>query len=490
MDPVEQPKVVFPGQLPLGDARLVRPAEVRRLRFDDFLRIPNAGRPRVVRVGESWPVIPIEAVAAGDTQVLAAHEPGKIDSPHLDLDPLADFPSVESVVACTRIRASRDLPSIREILVLGHSLLVDTATLSHLPGLESLYIPHVARQRVIDLACLPAQQMRQLAIWRWDVASLAPLAHMTGLRHLDVTFFKESVDILAALHELTYLNILGPAKGWASLRQCANLEIASIIDFQMANMKRWDTWKRLRIACFGGRGVKSLAGIEACEQLESLLLLNLRTGDLAPLRDLQRLSTLTLRLPDRAIDLASIAQIPKLRRFEIDAMPVTQNDVAHLPSLAPLWKAAALEEIILNGTCVDDGDLSPLASIGTLRRVHLGQDINCDVEKLRQARPDVTIDYKPPSGPARKFERVGQVNIYPPGDGINEGSIFDSFAQLLHTSTNYAAEKLIRTEVRKSDPALLKRLDWDTEAGAVGIYAKDEKDIRAVADAINRLLSR
>src|SRR5689334_24397452 len=95
VDPVEQPKVVLPGQLPLGDARLVRPADVRRLRFDNFLRIPNAARPRVVRVGESWPVIPIEAVAAGDTQVLAAHEPGKIDSPHLDLDPLADFPSVE-----------------------------------------------------------------------------------------------------------------------------------------------------------------------------------------------------------------------------------------------------------------------------------------------------------------------------------------------------------------------------------------------------------
>ena len=58
----------------------------------------------------------------------------------------------------------------------------------------------------------------------------------------------------------------------------------------------------------------------------------------------------------------------------------------------------------------------------------------------------------------------------------------------MNLETNYAAEKAIRSAIKKRDPAAAKRLDWDTEAGAVGIYAKTESDIRLAAETVGDLL--
>jgi hypothetical protein len=114
----------------------------------------------------------------------------------------------------------------------------------------------------------------------------------------------------------------------------------------MANMKRWNTWKRLRSLGLGGRGLKSLSEIEACQRLESLLLLNFHTGDLSPLCDLPRLAEITFRMPDRSLDLLSLARVKTLRRLEIDEAPISESDFVRLPSLTPLSQAPALEEIV------------------------------------------------------------------------------------------------------------------------------------------------
>ncbi len=137
--------------------------------------------------------------------MFAAREPSKGNSPIIDLDVLAQFPSVESVVASTHIRTARELSAIRELILCGRELGLNTATLKSLTGIESLYIPHLVRDALLDLDCLPAEAMRQLAIWRWDVRSLAPLAKMTGLRELDVTLFNESLaEIVSKMQGLTF----------------------------------------------------------------------------------------------------------------------------------------------------------------------------------------------------------------------------------------------------------------------------------------------
>jgi hypothetical protein len=290
------------------------------------------------------------------------------------------------------------------------------------------------------------------------------------------------------MKDLKYLSIKGPAKGWAKLRECTLLEEAHFIDVQIANLRRWNTWKRLRSFTLSGRGVKSLSGLENLESLETLTLLNMRTDELKALRELRQLTSLTLRMPAAGLDLESIAQVPLLRSLEIDDSSNTDADMFRIPTLKPIEKAAALGEVLLRCT-VEDGDLTPLAKLPQLRKVKLASYIGADVEALRAARPDVEIDYTPPDPKWAKLkERVGRITIQRPGEGMKVWSIFESLAELLNVSTNYAAESLIKREIKKRHPDLAKRLHWDTEGGAVGISADAEADIRSVAEIINHLI--
>jgi hypothetical protein len=470
--------------LPRDWSRSERPASVVRYTFEDFV-----GRVAKRKGGPTAgpAIIPIEAVAPGDVQVLAAHEQSRTNV--IDLDVLSEFPSVESVVASAAVRAGRELPHIRELLISSSAPLPDSETLRHLTGLETLYAAAAHTSLRLDLDSLPAGQMRKLAANRWTTKSLEPLDRMTGLKKLWLNLFREPLDAVSRMADLEYLRVLGPAKGWARLRECALLEEVELIQVQIANLRRWNTWQRLRILRLGGRGVKSLAGLESCGRLEQLTLLNLPMNDLSPLRDLPHLEALTLRMADE-VDLASVAAVPALRSLVIDSS-VSDGRLVRLPTVRTLAQASGLEEIVLWETIVEDGNLMPLAELSNLRIVRLGSMIGADVERLRAARPDLEIHYTPPDPKwAALREQVGEVTIQKPGEGLVQWSIFQSLAHELGVATNYDAERRIKGAVKKRDPDLAKRLDWDTEAGAVGIYAEAEADIRAVAEVVNELLKQ
>jgi hypothetical protein len=473
--------------LPEGDERLKRPTTLFRYTFEHFARYGFLPQREPLPGPREHCIIPIEAAASGDRQVIAARP---LYGPNIviDLDPLAALPTVESVVASTTVRANVEVPSVRELLMTGFADLPEPATLRRLTGLRSLS-SNLGVRTALDLEALPAVQMRELAFNRWHVVSLAPLERFTGLVGLRAELYREPLDTISRMHQLRLLIVRGPARGWANLRECARLESAAFSEVQMANLKRWNTWTSLRELALAGRGLKSLAGLDANERLEQLTLCNLRMDDLAPLRDLPRLAALTLRMPANGIDLGSVARVPALTSLVIDQIVNTDRDVVHLPSLRPLAAARALEELALIGVRVDDGDALPLAGLPKLRKLKLGQDIAVDVGAIRAARPDLEVDYTPP--PPRRTdleERVGGVTINRPGDGVDKWWIFDDLADALGTPTNYAAEKKIQSAVRRQNGELASRLEWDTEAGAVGIFAAGEADIRTVAEIINALM--
>jgi hypothetical protein len=472
--------------LPLGSARLERPSSVFRYTFRHFVDAPF--RDRRKDLPSERGIVPIEAVAPGDVQVLAAREPTNPKIPVIDLDVLSDFPSVESLVVSAQIRATRDLPHIRELLLTHVVSLPDAATLKRFTGLQTLFALPVACSGRLDLDAIPAEQMRDLAVSHWFTKSLAPLERMTSLRQLRADLFRDRLDAVSKMPQLTFLNIRGPANAWAKLRECAMLEEAHLIDVHIANLRRWNTWKRLHSLVLSGRGVKSLAGLESSENLSRLTLLNLDMSELAPLRDLPHLQKLTLRMVAKSADLVSVAAIPRLRSLTIEDAAVA--DVLDLPTLKPLARAAELEELSLHQVAIEDGDLMPLAALPKLRRVRLGSTIGADVETLRAARPDIEIDHTPPDPKWQALmEKVGSVTIQKPGDGLKQWSIFQSFAPAFNLQTNYAAESRIQKEISKRDPDLAKRLEWDTEAGAVGIYANSESDIRSVAAILNEIFA-
>jgi len=366
----------------------------------------------------------------------------------------------------------------------------EAETLRQLTGLQSLDALPTASSGRLDLDALPATQMRKLALSWWFTESLAPLGRMTGIEQLRVDLCRDPVDPISKMTALKYLHVRGPAKGWAKLRECVRLEVAHLIEVQIANLRRWNTWTQLRNFTLSGRGVGSLAGLETFEQLEELTFLNLRMEDLSPLRGLPRLTTLTLRMVPGGVDLESVAALPALRALVIEGHAVTH--VLDLPTVRPLAKAVALEELVLCQTKVEDGDLMPLAGLPKLRRLWLTEIAN--VEALRAARPDIAIhyhyDHYPLPDPKREAlkEHLGAVTIWKPGEGLEQWSIFQSLALDLGVATNYAAENRIKREVRQRDPGLAERLDWDTEGRAVGVYAKSEADIRTVANIVNDLV--
>jgi hypothetical protein len=341
----------------------------------------------------------------------------------------------------------------------------------------------------LDLDALNGPQMRKLAFDHWGSAHIEALERMTGLEQLIAKLFREPLDAVGRMANLKHLRIWGPARGWAKLAGCTLLEEAHLIDVDIANLKRWKSWQRLRQLTISGRGVKSLSGLENLTSVETLTLLNTRTNELKPLRELPRLASLTLRMPAAGLDLESIAHIPGLRSLEIDDASNTDADMFRIPTLKPVEKAATLDKISLHCT-IEDRDLAPLARLPQLRKVKLASYIGADVEALRAARPDVEIDYTPPDPKWAKLkERVGRITIQRPDEGMKEWFIFESLAELLNVSTNYAAEGLIKREIKKRNPDLAKRLHWDTEGGAVSISTDAEADIRAVAEIINYIIT-
>src|SRR5262249_36655343 len=308
---------------------------------------------------------------------------------------LADIPSVESVIASAPILATRDLPQVRELLFSSAAFLPDPATLAHFTGLQSLYGARTFASGRLDLDVLPAEQMRELAVGHWFCKSLTPLEKMTGLVDLRANLFRESRDGVGGRANLRFLHLRGPARGWARLGECTRLEAAHLIEVQIANLRRWNTWKELRELVLSGRGVKSLAGLENSEALESLTLLNLDMSDLSSLRPLQSLRSLTLRMVAKSADLESVAAAPGLRALTIEHSAV--GEFLELPTINPLAGAVNIEEFTLRFASIADGSLLPLARIATLKKVSFGPEILPDsVEVLRRARPDLQIHYKPP----------------------------------------------------------------------------------------------
>jgi hypothetical protein len=471
--------------IPLGDERLRRPKHVFRYTFDDFFEGP-AGARRMPAHGDDC-VVTVEAAAPGDAQVVAARVAGSLQHT-VDLDRLADVPSVESIIGCAGVRCERELPHVRDFLQGAFGEQPDAATLSRLTGLEEVYAPGIGFRNTLDLAALPAG-LRKLAVSRHQCTNLPALTRMGGLVSLHAELYKESLDAIAALRALTRLKVMGEAKGWAKLRDCAALERASFSNVQMTNLKRWDTWKSLRELLLGGRGIKSLAGLEASQSLETLHLVNVDASDLAPLVQLPRLTTLVLRMPAGAVDLASVGRLRALRRLVIETHANSDREILRLPSLAPLAAARDLEELVLLCARVEDGSLKPLADLPRLRRVSLGQHSGTDVDALRAARPGLALEHTPakPRDPARELV-IGKVTANRPGDGVDTWWIFEDLAAALSVATNYAAEKRLKEAVRSRDPRLVRRLEWDTEAGGVAVHASSEADIRAVAEVITALI--
>jgi hypothetical protein len=466
-----------------GPARRRRPAVVERVTFAELIspathhRVPE-GR-----------LVPIEAARPGDEQVLAARFPKTFGSPLIDLDVLAGLPSVRSVIASAAVRARHPLPSLRELFLVDSAPVPDAATFASLPELASLFALVAPYRPQLDVGALPAASLRELAVARACLPSLDVLAGLGGLRRLVIDFAGpgDSVRPLGALRELVQLDMTARrAIGWAALGACAALEDVRLDGLGTADLRPFRTWSALRRLVLSGAGPKSLAGVEALDSLEHLHLGMMAVGDLGPARGLPRLASVRLYGMRNVRDLGPLGALPALRVLRVEAAGVEDGDLVHVATLGPLAAAEALEEVVLDGAIVDDGDLSPLASLPNLRRVLVYGELEAAVARLRRARPDVEVRHERSPVPPRGT-RPGIVTVHPPAPGIEGWWIREDLTGPLGAPTNHDAERLLRRALASEDAALLRRLTFDTEAGAVDVQARTEADARSVAALISRL---
>lgn len=443
--------------------RQSRPSEVRRLRFDDLIQSRTGPRVNAITAGSF--IVPLEAVQPGDTQVLAAAEPRTYPGgPPLSLDRLASTPSVESVVASTEIKLGERLGSVQELLFMdGRAPIPDSRVFGALPRLQSLHVISVHSQRPLRVEALAGLELRDLGVtWeRMARGEMQNLAALAGLRRLVVDAGPaESVADIGRLEHLTYLHLRGGRSGWARLAPLARLEEAYLFETGLPDLRALNGWTRLINLALLGRRLNSLEGIGALGALESCSLTAVGVRDLEPVRGLDNLKI--LHLSSLAVDdLGPLADLPSLLELTLH-QPIATGEW-HIRSLAPLAGLKRLEKLNIWWVAVGDRDLAA----------------------FRKARPDVVIDVAHSAKSATLA--IGPVQVHPPSAENSEWWILQDLTRLLGTETNVEAEARLKSAVANRSNRLLARLNFDSEASAVGVSAAAEADIREVAEVIAEL---
>jgi hypothetical protein len=107
------------------------------------------------------------------------------------------------------------------------------------------------------------------------------------------------------------------------------------------------------------------------------------------------------------------------------------------------------------------------------------------VVAFRKARPDVKVEVQHEGGVASIS--IGPIEVHPPSPGLEGWWFLQDLSGPLGTETNAEAEARLQHAIGLRSSDLLARLRFDSEAGGVGVTAKSEADIRAVAAVIAEL---
>jgi Leucine-rich repeat (LRR) protein len=127
----------------------------------------------------------------------------------------------------------------------------------------------------------------------------------------------------------------------------------------------------------GERGITDLSGIEACANLDTLILWNNEISDISPLSKLPNLTCLFLG-GNRISDVSPLSELPNLRELYI-----WRNEVS---DLSPLSNATTLTRLDIQYNRVTD--LSPLENLKNLTWICV---VGNEVEDLSTIREPVEI---------------------------------------------------------------------------------------------------
>jgi hypothetical protein len=246
----------------------------------------------------------------------------------------------------------------------------------------------------------------------WDVSDdddtpdLSALGRMRRLKQLYLSGGLEQVDF-SGLRKLTSLSVSARHPVFGNLRTCGSLRVLSITNSGLRDLTPLTGLKRLRELVIGEAPLQALTGIGELRNLRRLALSQVPLGSLneiaqagrlhdvylymvgrlesiAPLKALPALRTLNLGSCRKVRDLDSIGELRGLESLELHGVVVSPATLGRLcrlkllhlqsygriPSIAFVRDLRGLERLyFLEGTVVEDGDMSPLLDLPKLKKI-------------------------------------------------------------------------------------------------------------------------
>ncbi|HPD17563.1 MAG TPA: hypothetical protein PLE19_21710 [Planctomycetota bacterium] len=251
----------------------------------------------------------------------------------------------------TSLRSLPALPPGRDYTLALLGLRASIEPIAHVNNLSALFVAHSGT----------------------DTTSLAPLAHLTGIRTLVLrdTPRVDSLKHIARMTNLTHLDITltGSVRKLDPLASLPHL-------------------KSLRLSCPRSLDFAPLATLPALRHLE--IETSASCTDLSSLAALKNLESLAVNGRGAQSDLGFLAALPQLRSLRI-------ADTDKLSDLSPLADLRALEVLILR-SCAKLHTLRPLTALPKLRRVDIADCAKAGdvltLETLRRRGVELTLDYR------------------------------------------------------------------------------------------------
>jgi hypothetical protein len=207
--------------------------------------------------------------------------------------------------------------------------------------------------------------LRSLALMRWDHRDISVLASLKQLEciNLECQFGTFDFGTLPNLRDVT----LRWRPGATSLLAQPGLEKLLIDGYPHEDLRPLTGLQRLRHLGLTSRKLASLDGLADLGALRGLDLYNCPAlADFSALGSAPALEVLEFSACRGMRSLEPMAALASLKRLKLEQS-------GRVGSVRPLQGLKHLEELYLIGITVEDGDLSPLLSLPSLRRVALAR---------------------------------------------------------------------------------------------------------------------
>ncbi len=219
---------------------------------------------------------------------------------------------------------------------------------------------------------------------------------------------------------------------------------------------------------------RSLTGVERLERLRSLRLI-VHAPAVAPLASARALESVEIRARHAPADLDLLSKVSGLKRLLLDLGDI--GGLADVKSISFLSELPALEELIIRGARLLDGDLKVLRTL-KLRKLELAGDFGPQASSLASALPTATVRVVGNTDGAGFYDVVQVAGLW---------VLFSDLARELGYENNYEVERAVKEDLSRTAPDVISRVQFDSEAGAFCVRAKTRKDVDEVATKLRTM---